>query len=221
MTEAERALSANVQVDVSQIDNLALQLDRVGKMTRKAIVASLNRAGDMGYTAAKRALSAQTGVKQSALEHGAEGLAKIHASIDTLEFRLIARSSTTPLSYFSPTQTKAGVAASPWNKRRTFSGTFMATMSSGHVGVFAHESGPQNYARRVSPTTGRIYYSATNIRQLWGPSIAKELLRGETPEAFKKTATDNFVPRLTHELERMVACMDPKQRNPDIPEPQA
>jgi hypothetical protein len=39
-----------------------------------------------------------------------------------------------------------------------------------------------------------------------GPSIAKELLRGDTPDAFKKTAADNFIPRLTHEIDRMVSA---------------
>ena len=39
---------------------------------------------------------------------------------------------------------------------------------------------------RISPTSGRVYYSATNIKQLYGPSIAKEMLKETTPDDFKE-----------------------------------
>jgi hypothetical protein len=62
--------------------------------------------------------------------------------------------------------------------------------------------------RRISPTSGRAYYSQANIRQLWGPSIAKELVKEPAPEAFKKKVLEVFTPRLTHELERMIKSID-------------
>jgi hypothetical protein len=55
-----------------------------------------------------------------------------------------------------------------------------------------------------------VYYSQVNILQLWGPSIAKEMVKEPTPTAFKKAVTDNFTPRLTHELERMIAAINPR-----------
>jgi hypothetical protein len=85
-------------------------------------------------------------------------------------------------------------------------------MKSGHVGVWAHENGPPEYVRRISPTSGRAYYSQSNIRQLWGPSIAKELVKAPTPEAFKKKVLEVFTPRLTHELERMIKSIDAKTK---------
>jgi hypothetical protein len=78
-------------------------------------------------------------------------------------------------------------------------------MKSGHVGVYAHEQGPA-HARRISPTSGRVYYSQVNLRQLYGPSIAKEVLKPPIPADFKTTVLANSEPRLTHELERMIAA---------------
>jgi hypothetical protein len=91
----------------------------------------------------------------------------------------------------------------------------MATMKSGHVGVWAHETGAPTYARRVN-ASGHVYYSQVNIRQLWGPSIAKEMVKEPTPTAFKKAVTDNFTPRLAHELERMIAAINPKANIADL-----
>jgi hypothetical protein len=201
-----------VAVDISQIVNAAVQLSTVGKRVRKTILAAMNRAGDQGFTVVKRTLAAQTGIKQSDLTGGASGIRKQIATSGSFEYDVVAKSSTTPLSYFHPTQTAPGVSASPWGQRRIFSGTFLATMKSGHVGVWAHESGPPQYVRRISPTSGRTYYSQSNIRQLWGPSIAKELVKEPTPEAFKKKVVEVFTPRLTHELERMIKSIDAKTK---------
>src|ERR1700730_8689094 len=188
-----------VSVDISQIVNAAVQLDTVGKRVRKSILAAMNRAGDQGFTVVKRTLSAQTGIKQSDLTEGSSGIRKQIATPGTFEYDVVAKSSTTPLSYFHPTQSAPGVTAAPWGQRKLFTGTFLATMKSGHVGVWAHEQGPPEYVRRISPTSGRAYYSQANIRQLWGPSIAKELVKEPTPAAFRAKVLDVFTPRLTQE----------------------
>jgi len=201
-------MPVEVSVDVSQIVNAALQLDTVGRRVRKAILAAMNRAGDQGFTVVKRTLAAQTGIKQSDLVDGVSGIRKVIATPSRFEYDVVAKSSTTPLSYFHPTQSAPGVTAAPWGQRRMFSGTFLATMASGHVGVWAHEAGPAKYVRRISPTSGRAYYSQANIRQLWGPSIAKELVKEPTPIAFKDKVGEVFTPRLTHELERMLKSID-------------
>lgn len=202
----------SITVDVSQIVNLATQLDSVGKQTRKAVLSALNRAGDQGYTVVKRFLAEQTGIKQADLTHGSSGLHKRLAYPETFEYEVVARSSTTPLSYFKPHQTKAGVVASPWGQRRLFTGTFIATMKSGHLGVWAHEAGAAQYVRRISPTSGRSYWSQSNIRQLFGPSIAKEMMKEPIPERFRKAVLGAFQPRLTHELERMLAAINPASK---------
>jgi DNA-binding transcriptional regulator of glucitol operon len=199
-------MTFEVKVDVREVVNAATQITALGKRTRKAIVSALSRAGDMGFTQVRRSLAEQTGIKQADLVHGSSGIRKQLATLGSLEYDVVAKSSCTPLSYFNPTQTGAGVSASPWGQRRVFQGAFMATVKSGHVGVWAHEAGPAQYARRV-----HAYYSQVNIRQLWGPSITKEMIKEPTPTAFKKAVTDNFTPRLTHELERMIAAINPGQ----------
>lgn len=199
-----------IAVDVKQIANYALQFDAAGHKTRIAIARALNHAGAKGFTQLKRTLSAVTGVKQSDLQHGSQGLSQNKAQTDKLEYDVVAKSSSTPLSYFSPRQTSSGVSASPWGQRKIFAHSFLATMPSGHVGVWKHGPGPARYVRRISPTSGRAYYSQANIVQLWGPSIAKEMAKSPVPEAFRVSALGDFGPRLSHEIDRLFAQIDPK-----------
>jgi hypothetical protein len=36
------------------------------------------------------------------------------------------------------------------------------------------------------------------------------MLKGEVPGAFQKAVVENFTPRLTHELQRMLSAINPK-----------
>lgn len=71
-----------------------------------------------------------------------------------------------PLSRFKPRQGKAGVSAAAWGERRTYAGSFLARMPSGHAGVFARTS------KRRLP-----------IKELWGPSIPSVFLQGGVEDA--------------------------------------
>jgi hypothetical protein len=46
------------------------------------------------------------------------------------------------------------------------------------------------------------------------------MLKDPIPDDFKKTVLAVFEPRLTHELERMIAAIDPKSSGASIPVPQ-
>jgi hypothetical protein len=43
------------------------------------------------------------------------------------------------------------------------------------------------------------------------------MLKDPIPEDFRKTVLAIFEPRLTHELERMIAAIDPRSKNVTIP----
>jgi len=89
-------------------------------------------------------------------------------------------------------------------------GTFLATMKSGHVGVYARDKGAPVYRQMMSPTTGRMYYG--NSHQLWGPSIAKEIGKEPISELFRKTVETAFQTRLDHELNRLMSSIDPSRK---------
>ena len=47
------------------------------------------------------------------------------------------------------------------------------------------------------------------------------MIKEPIPDDFKKTVLSVFEPRLTHELQRMIAAIDPTSKGATIPEPQA
>jgi hypothetical protein len=88
-----------------------------------------------------------------------------------------------PLSDFNPLQRGKGVAASPWHHRRIFAHAFIGP--GGHVFVRTGK--------------GRL-----PLKQLWGPVISNDLVRGDTKAIFETTVQARFVPRLEHELSALL-----------------
>jgi hypothetical protein len=169
--ERRRLLAPPPDVDESAFADF--ETDDVGQQPRQALEGdALGEAqvNDKGAQVSPErrvgSLAEQTGIKQADLVHGSSGIRKQLATLGSFEYDVVAKSSYTPLSYFNPTQTPAGVSAAPWGQRRIFQGAFMATVHSGHVGVWAHEAGQAQYARRVN-ASGHVYYSQVNIRELF------------------------------------------------------
>ena len=195
--------SFEYKVDASALMRLRLDMADAGKKTPAALRLSINYAGDRGYTAVKRHLAQQVGLQQRELGRSA-GLKKIPATVNgrKTEYVIVARSRWTPLSYYAPRQTKSGVSAAPWKNRQIFSGSFIATMNSGHVGVFVRTGDMKQVAH--TGKNGRVTYRMRqSIRELWGPSLAIELMRKPTPQLFAQTALAAIGPRLQHEVSRL------------------
>jgi hypothetical protein len=189
-------------IDASDFIKTALAIESAGPVkTRRAVVAAVNRVGDMGFTRVRRKLAETTGIKQSEMNRS-KGLAKIPAKPDKLVYKITARSPWTPLVYFNARQRKGGVYARPWAQGRLFGGAFIATMSNGHVGVFRRLPGTTStkVGKRGKPLKGR-----ERIKEMWGPSLALEMLRPPVPAEFTKAYNENLVPRLNHEVSRALA----------------
>ncbi len=143
---------------------------------RRIYSMALNKTGAKVNTQVKRAVSRQMGVSQSAVvRHG--GLRLRKAWPGNLEASIESSGEHMPVKDFRPRQGRKGVAAAPWNTRRTFGGTFLdkAGTAGGHVfkntGKFNRRSGRRNA-----------------IDALWGPAVPKELVRDESAAAFHRVA---------------------------------
>jgi hypothetical protein len=188
-------------VDVSEVVAQAKQYPLTPHRIDLATARAMNRANDQGYTALTRSLAKSTGIKQSDFSRS-RGLSKVRALPKRLTAEVRAKSRWTPLSYFDATQRKKGASARPWAKRRIFRGTFLATMKSGHLGVWQRVSGGAERTRQRTTKFGRRGETITGerLRELWGPSLAVELMRAPNPQTYQATVTAAMQVRLPHEL---------------------
>jgi hypothetical protein len=207
-------MAAKIDIDVSELVTLAQALPLSKKRIDTATARAINWAVDRGYTVLRRSLAASTGIRISDFNR-TKGLIVIRARPERLTSEVVARARWTPLGYFNPTQRRKGVSARPWGKRRIFPGTFLATMSSGHQGVFQRVAVGAKPRQRRAKVRGQLVATSAEvkiyrIRELWGPSLAQELVRPPNPQAFRDTVIARLPGRMQHELGRSLAGLAKK-----------
>jgi hypothetical protein len=147
---------------------------------RTALSRALNHEGDKGRTQVKRALAKQTGIKYGAIE---KAMATIRATSATLTYRLKARGDETNIAWFGGVRRRKGVSAAPWNKWRIFRHAF------------------------IVPRFGRAFIRTSKsrlpIRPLYGPNLARELVKDSSAAAWQ-SGVAKIVARVGHEIGRML-----------------
>lgn len=164
-----------VRLDASQF-NLAVA--RLKDRAPRAIARALNRAAVSTRTAMVRAVARDIGLPVGTVR---EATRTENAIPTNLTARVIARGSRIPLIDFRARQTKSGVSARLAGGAGKYPHAFIATMRSGHRGVF-RRSGP----RRLP------------ITELHGPSIVHVFNKHR--EAGIEAGEASLVKNLTHEL---------------------
>jgi hypothetical protein len=185
------------RIDHSDVGLTRLAFEKARRDMPGALRTAINRTGDMAFTKVRRIVSKETGIPQRRLTEGSRGLYRGRSrkrDEANFDYVIAARGPFTPLSYFQPVQRRAGVSARAWGKRRILRGTFLATMRSGHVGVFKRVKG----SRR--------------LKELWGPSLPREMLRGEAPEAFRETFRNELAGKLAHEVRVVLLGLNKRAR---------
>ncbi|WP_262027611.1 phage tail protein [Microvirga sp. Mcv34] len=147
-----------------------------GDLVNMALSRALNWTMDRTYTQVARGLAKQTGLAYSAVP---KSLEKRYASAGNLEAQIVGTGKFHSLADFGPTQRKKGVSAKPWNVRRTFPGTFM---------------GPNGQVYK------RLGRSRLPIEKLWGPSIPREMTRGNVASTFQAVVRERLPARVEHEV---------------------
>ena len=177
----------DIRIDMSELNRLAENLRRAPPRIRSAVIGTVNRTGRIGMTAVRKTLTKETGVPAADLAGRSRGLSEKKARTGDISYEVIVRGRYTPLSYFAPIQRQKGVSARPWGKRRIFRGTFIAR-AGGHEGVFK-----------------RVGKARFPIKELWGPSLPVELIRGGSRQAFMDAWQPRIGPNLTREISRVLA----------------
>ena len=147
---------------------------------RTVLSRALNHEGDKGRTRVKRALVEQTGIKYRAVN---KAMNTIRATPATLTYTLKTRGDETNIAWFGGVQRRKGVSAAPWNKRRIFARSF------------------------IVPRFGRAFIRTSKsrlpIRPLYGPNLAREVVKDSTASAWQ-SGVANIVARVGHEIGRML-----------------
>lgn len=167
-------------------DNLekwAAKIDAVvrDKTLATAGMRAINHTGAKAFTRVRRELAGQTSAPREIITNSLKAL---KASTETLEYRITASGKALSLRHFRPRQFRAGVRAKVWGRLQTYPGTFIVHSIHGHV--FRRE--------------GR---SRLPIKILYGPNIAKEVVKDKTREGFEAVAAE-LAPRMEHEIRRLL-----------------
>ncbi len=167
-----------VRVGTKSFDRLAERFAAAGVNVRPALARALNHTGDKTRTQVARALARQTGAKYGVIR-GA--LASFRAGAGGLVYKIVAKGAFMSLKEFGARQTRSGVSAAPWNKRRIFPHTFIVATLGGHV-------------------FERTSKERFPIRKLWGPAIPREMVKDQSKSAFESTVAHELPPRIEHEI---------------------
>lgn len=196
-----------IRVDTKEIRQLSNLLAAAGKKAPKAFERAINRAGDSARSKMIKSLATQTGLKQKVVK---KALRKKTAWAGGLggkgsrdAYVISARGGDISLKYFKAREavSKGGTTAAPWNRRRLYPGAFIKAGWPGKNG---------RRSSRVDWHGGGHVYERVGRKRLpikkkkSGLFIAEEMVTGSSKAAFFSTVSTVLVPRLRHELLRML-----------------
>lgn len=160
----------------------------------RAIVRALNKTAMQARTQAVREVRAVGyNIKASTVR---KAITLYRARGDNPVAMLKARGLPIPLIEYGAKQTKSGVSVRVKSGRKTLRHAFMATMKSGHTGVFERVGKGH---KRVTKK-GRSYMSGLPIKELYGPSIPDSLSNEAVEKTLAKFIADKYPAILKHEI---------------------
>lgn len=180
------------------LERFANAIAALGNNAPLALGRALSHTGMKARTQVVRALTKQTGLPRKTIVRAVKvqkpkyGNPKIGRTDAVLSFTLEAKGGDVSLKYFKPRETRQGVSAAPWGKRRLFPSTFM--------------KGGKFPARVALPRlNGHVFKRTAEKRvpiekQTSGLYIPEELLEDATARAFEDVAQRDLAARVGHEL---------------------
>lgn len=184
-------LNLSVKMDTKGI---TASLGKVMKDQQKAIVRALNKTADQARTAASQEVrAAGYNIKASAIK---SSFSITKASKGRLVVVLKATGRPIGLINYGARQTKSGVSVQVKAGRTILRHAFIATMPSGHRGVFERIG---NTHKRIV-RNGKALRTALPIKELFGPSIPQSLANAAVEAAIMAKIRQKFPESLRHEL---------------------
>jgi hypothetical protein len=156
-------------------------LRELREQSPRAVTRALNRTIESVQTQAGREVAAETGLPVRKVR---ASMRVIRATFSTLRAALQVRGVRIPLIEFHARQTRSGVSYRLPRGRGSAPSAFIATMASGHQGVFKRR------AKARLPIT-----------ELFGPSLPKAFLQDRVRQALERVAASGLAKNLQHEID--------------------
>ncbi|MDP2358652.1 MAG: hypothetical protein Q8M31_21715 [Beijerinckiaceae bacterium] len=158
-----------------------------------ALRRAMNHTGAKAKTQVSRALTTQTGLPRKTIVRAVRVL---NASVANLSFALETKGGDISLKYFKARETRQGVSAAPWNKRKVYPSTF--TKGGRFPKRKALRKGKGHVFARAG--AGRLPIK----KQKSGLYIPREMVQGQTKDAWDRLIVADLLPRVRHEVARML-----------------
>jgi len=144
-----------------------------------------------------RALTKQTGLPRRTIDRAVK---EITPAASGLTFILQTRGGNVSLKYFKARETRAGVSAAPWGKRSIYPSTFMK------AGWWPKRVDKPNWNGQVfERSAGQTRNGMDRFNKVRsGLFIPEELVKGETAAAWKALIQTDLLPRIEHEIGRLL-----------------
>lgn len=158
----------NISVQ-SNIAEVLRKFEGLQMETGKAVAMALNRTAATARSRATKAISAETGIKQASIR---EKLQIVRATRTALRAEIQAHKYAPNLIHYTARQTKAGVSANAWRKRKVYKHTFIG-----------------NKGRTVFHREGK---ARLPIKPVYGPSIPRTFMQRTTNRVLRETVAERF-----------------------------
>lgn len=188
-------IKLNVKSDLSR---LLIKFPEMQKQVRKAVKFALNRSMSSTRTESARIISRELGLKVGDVKNR---LTLVKATDVRLTSEIHGTGKRIPLIHFKARQAKEGVVVNLGGKRVLYRGHFIATMPTGHRGVFFRKGGRRVYRR---DDKGHVYSSELPIVERTGPGIPQTITRNAVFKAIEKKMYAEWDKNIAHEIERLL-----------------
>ena len=161
----------------------------------KATVRALNKTAAQVKTNAARQIrdvgyQLKVGTIKRALKINKANAGKLTATV-------VASGRPIPLMQYGARQTAKGVSVSVLNGRKVIQQAFIATMPSGHTGVFIRTG--KTHKKVVK--NGRVQWSGLPIKELFGPSVPNGLANESVQQALQQLVEEKFPQILRQQID--------------------
>ena len=180
-----------ITYDFTPVLRISNALKAAGKQIPLVLTRAVNHTGLKARTQMRRVLVPQTGLKAGTINRAV----KSRNSFNGSAFEILARGGNIRLKFFGARETRKGVTAAPWNKRKLYAGTFMKG------GRFPNRVGLK-MGGAVLKRTGKGRLPLQGQRS--GLFIAEDLISGQSEQAFNSTVERELTGRIEHELYRIL-----------------
>ena len=175
-------------------DSVIMDLLSAAQETPDAVVRALNKMADQGKVASAREVrSAGYNLKVGTIK---KGIRVKRATKSELRATIIATGKPIPLIEYGARQVAKGVSVNVLKGRKVIAGAFIATMPSGHKGVFVREDGAKH--KKVGQGKQASWHPLP-IRELFGPSVLDGMGSKAVQAALQQLFKAKFPALLEHE----------------------